>query len=744
MSSLHHRSTTIAADDPAEIKQAYNYVRNTWFKQSATRVSAESDLKNATAGSFLVRPSSKSGCMALSFKTQDRVVHSVIENSREGYFVLIAISGTGQQKKIGPFKNILQVLGKLDNLALPSFISNALKENRPIFTQPKQQQQQHHHHQQRQQRTSQTQSSQNQFTSHNSFQSSTSDYDKMPTAPSSSYDSVGNLPGLPMQYNSVPKAGQYDSVASANTPPKPPRADDNDYSLMPPPEQLYGSVPPAKEERYKRLQPTANSESDYGVAPMPAVIPTAENDYGAAPPAVDVAGYGRTPTAATGPRYENLQLKTSDKQQQISELEKTLSNCMQARNAVLQQFNQTNNPQQKQQCHEQLAKLDISLQHWNMRLNELKGVKSAQYGGVPGQTATKSPRSSHPARRLSRTAATADGLKAQYDRPPAHSPRLLRPDDLTIRPSHKFQSTQLNNSSQACDVCQKSLTTQAQMCMICNVVCHAHCRGPAGSKNCKKVEAEYGRSPLELYDESSVMSASGRPWLMPLPTDPLRLRLSKAVRYFLDEEWKFGAACGVTITVLLEPLATILPPPSNQAAQHLAAQFAAVRRASANLFANADTTQAALEAIAVATGNNNDLDVIHGFADTFVAAMPLLNAAFSEFTSKLPRCKATLLNNIQSNEAKKIISKAQKSNGNDVVLMLHRPLIHIRELAQTIDRFVKVLRQLAPNLAAQAEEISKTVDAFLRARGGMTVLLNDIETSLRQSNHSSLANLVQK
>jgi len=148
MSSLHHRSTTIAADDPAEIKQAYNYVRNTWFKQSATRVSAESDLKNATAGSFLVRPSSKSGCMALSFKTQDRVVHSVIENSREGYFVLIAISGTGQQKKIGPFKNILQVLGKLDNLALPSFISNALKENRPIFTQPKQQQQQHHHHQQ--------------------------------------------------------------------------------------------------------------------------------------------------------------------------------------------------------------------------------------------------------------------------------------------------------------------------------------------------------------------------------------------------------------------------------------------------------------------------------------------------------------------------------------------------------------------------------------------------------------------
>ena len=25
-----------------------------------------------------------------------------------------------------------------------------------------------------------------------------------------------------------------------------------------------------------------------------------------------------------------------------------------------------------------------------------------------------------------------------------------------------------------------------------------------------------------------------------------------------------------------------------------------------------------------------DLDVIHGFADTFVAAMPLLNAAFSE------------------------------------------------------------------------------------------------------------------
>lgn len=26
------------------------------------------------------------------------------------------------------------------------------------------------------------------------------------------------------------------------------------------------------------------------------------------------------------------------------------------------------------------------------------------------------------------TAATADGLKAQYDRPPAHSPRLLRPD----------------------------------------------------------------------------------------------------------------------------------------------------------------------------------------------------------------------------------------------------------------------------------------------------------------------------
>ena len=29
------------------------------------------------------------------------------------------------------------------------------------------------------------------------------------------------LKGLPMQYNSVPKAGQYDSVASANTPPKP-------------------------------------------------------------------------------------------------------------------------------------------------------------------------------------------------------------------------------------------------------------------------------------------------------------------------------------------------------------------------------------------------------------------------------------------------------------------------------------------------------------------------------------------
>ena len=47
----------------------------------------------------------------------------------------------------------------------------------------------------------------------------------------------------------------------------------------------------------------------------------------------------------------------------------------------------------------------------------------------------------------------------------------------------------------------------------------------------------------------------------------------------------------------------------NQAAQHLAAQFAAVRRASANLFANADTTQAALEAIAVATGNNNGVFV---------------------------------------------------------------------------------------------------------------------------------------
>ena len=47
-----------------------------------------------------------------------------------------------------------------------------------------------------------------------------------------------------------------------------------------------------------------------------------------------------------------------------------------------------------------------------------------------------------------------------------------------------------------------------------------------------------------------------------------------------------------------------------------------------------------------------------------------------------------------------------QQNGNDVVLMLHRPLIHIRELAQTIDRFVKVLRQLAPNLAAQAEEVN--------------------------------------
>jgi len=46
---------------------------------------------------------------------------------------------------------------------------------------------------------------------------------------------------------------------------------------------------------------------------------------------------------------------------------------------------------------------------------------------------------------------------------------------------------------------------------------------PAGSKNCKKVEAEYGRSPLELYDESSVMSASGRPWLMYLNFEFLKI-----------------------------------------------------------------------------------------------------------------------------------------------------------------------------------------------------------------------------